>query len=289
MLKPVGPAKGWLVERCHLNQPRKFNPAPVAEYQGDPKEAFWCFDEEMAVATHNYKADQPGKLPQLLGVVSDDMLLADGCGDPVTPRFIPEADGVTFHLKTAFMDFVPGDANHNQNAARWTYLPAGSRLGRASGGGPIRLQRIVGPVIQTGSNAFQFAMNCVNSTEDKRNFDVWVRASHPGDEKYKSMVQQAAIRVPRNTEGEEQHITFPAIPDQKVGTKPIKLDASSSAGMKVHYYVLEGPAEVHDDTLKFTPIPARAKFPVKVTVVAWQHGRLVEPKAKNDGTGDANV
>jgi hypothetical protein len=29
---------------------------------------------------------------------------------------------------------------------------------------------------------------------------------------------------------------------------------------------------VEGDTLKFTPIPPRAKFPVKVTVVAWQHG-----------------
>jgi hypothetical protein len=36
--------------------------------------------------------------------------------------------------------------------------------------------------------------------------------------------------------------------------------------------VLEGPAEVDGDTLKFTPIPPRAKFPVKVSVVAWQHG-----------------
>jgi hypothetical protein len=32
--------------------------------------------------------------------------------------------------------------------------------------------------------------------------------------------------------------------------------------------------------LKLTAIPPRAKFPVKVTVVAWQYGRSVEPLLK---------
>jgi hypothetical protein len=48
----------------------------------------------------------------------------------------------------------------------------------------------------------------------------------------------------------------------------------------VYYYVREGPAEVRGDTLVFTPIPPRSKFPVKVTVVAWQWGRSVEPKVQ---------
>jgi hypothetical protein len=271
-LKPIDPTQGWLVQRWHLNQPRSVKPAPFAKYSGDPKEAFWCFDKEMALATQNYLAGQPGKLPQLLSITSDDQPAGDGCGEPVEPRFIPDADGVTFHLKTAFMDFVPGDTNHNQNAARWAYSPAGTRLGHATGGGPIQLHKIVGPAIQTGPDTFQFAMNRVNSTADGRNFDIWVWASHPGDAKFKSMVQQAMIRVPQNTEGVEQHITFPAIQDQKAGTKSLKLDATSDAGTKVYCYVLEGPAEVDGDFLKFTKIPPRAKFPVKVTMVAWQHG-----------------
>jgi hypothetical protein len=281
-LRPVDPAKGWLVERWHLNQPRKQEPAPVAGYKGDPQEAFWAFDKEMAMATHRYMADQPGKLPQLLSVSDGEMPIGETCGEPVTPRFIPEPDGVTFQLKTAFMGTVPGDATHNGNAARWAYSPAGSKLGHASGGGPIRLQKIVGPAIQTGPNTFEFAMNRVNSTEDGRNFDIWLSASHPGDARYKSMVQQAMIRVPQNTGGRGQTLTFPSIPNQNVGSKSLSLNATSDAGTKVRFYVLEGPAEVDGDTLRFTPIPPRAKFPVKVTVVAWQHGiagriRTAEP------------
>ncbi len=271
-LKPVDPAKGWLVQRWHLNQPRTVEPAPFEKYKGEPKEAFWALDREMAWAIENYQADQPGKIPQLLSVTSDDMPLTNGCGEPVTPRFIPDDDGVTFRLKTAFMDFVPGSASYNQNPARWTSLPAGSKLGHATGGGSIVLHKIVGPVIQTGSNTFQFAMNRINSTEDRRNFDIWVWASHPGDAKYKSIVQQAMIRVPQNTEGAPQKISFPKPSDVTGRTKSLRLDGFSDRGLKVYYYVLEGPAEVEGDILKFTPIPPRAGFPVKVTVVAWQHG-----------------
>ena len=70
------------------------------------------------------------------------------------------------------------------------------------------------------------------------------------------------IRVPQNTVGAEQHITFPTIPDQKAGMKSLKPDAASVAGLKVYYYVLEGPAGMAGDTLKFTPIPLRTQFPV---------------------------
>ena len=48
--------------------------------------------------------------------------------------------------------------------------------------------------------------------------------------------------------------------------------------MPVSYYVREGPAEIDEDILRFTPIPPRAKYPVKITVVAWQYGRSGEPK-----------
>jgi len=48
--------------------------------------------------------------------------------------------------------------------------------------------------------------------------------------------------------------------------------------MPVYYYVQEGPAEIKENKLIFTPIPLRAKYPVKVTVVAWQYGRSTEPK-----------
>jgi hypothetical protein len=81
-----------------------------------------------------------------------------------------------------------------------------------------------------------------------------------------------------NTDGQRQQITFNAITNQKQGTKFIQLKATSDAGVPVHFYVKEGPVLIKGSQLQFTKIPPRAKFPVKVTVVAWQYGRSTEPK-----------
>jgi hypothetical protein len=83
------------------------------------------------------------------------------------------------------------------------------------------------------------------------------------------------------SEGAEPHISFPPLPDQKRGSKSLRLTATSDANAPVYYYVMAGPAEVNGETLVFTKIPPRAKLPIEVTVVAWQWGRNSEPKLKS--------
>jgi hypothetical protein len=115
----------------------------------------------------------------------------------------------------------------------------------------------------------------------KRSGDIWLLASHAGDAEYKSTVQQLNIRIPhRLEEGEGQTISFDKIPDQKRGVKSVQLKAESSVGLPVYVYVKEGPGEVKDGQLVFTKIPPRSKFPVKVTVVAWQCGRPFGARVK---------
>ena len=43
--------------------------------------------------------------------------------------------------------------------------------------------------------------------------------------------------------------------------------------MKVRFFVRSGPAKVVGDDLVFLPVPVRTRWPVKITVVAWQLGR----------------
>jgi len=115
----------------------------------------------------------------------------------------------------------------------------------------------------------------------KRSNEIWLVATHPGDDQYRRAVQQSVLHFPlTNKIGADQHITFPQIPDQRLGTRSIDLNATSDANVPVYYYVREGPAELDGDTLKFTSVPPRAKFPVSVTVVAWQWGRSIDPKLK---------
>ena len=269
-LKLVDPRDGWLVERWHLNQPRKVKPAPVAQYKGNPGEAFWAFDEEMALDTQNYFADQPRKSPQLVGFVQDGQLAPQTeTPQQINLNFEPAADGVTFRLGTTFLDSVPGGS---LNMIRWTALPIGSALGHARKGGPIRLSRVSGPVAQINTNTFRVQWDRFYPAAGQTNSEIWLLAEHPGDSHFKSAAQQALMSLPSFDTGAEQHITFGTIPDQKKNGKALKLHASSDSGRKVYFYVREGPAEILGDTLRFTRIPPRAKFPVKVAVVAWQLG-----------------
>jgi hypothetical protein len=275
-LKPIDPKAGWRVDRWRKDQAPSVAPAPYEKYTGDTKEAFWSFDEEMAQATEAIYAEQRGKKPQLLSVTDGQMPAEKGCGEPVTPQFIPLKDGLSFRLQSAFLDVVPKD---NAKATLWTGLSSGSPLGHATGG-PIALSRIVGPCTQTGPDTFALCFGRAEYTANRRNNDMWIVASHPGDEQYKGMVQQLMVRANPNKDGVPQQITFPEIPDQKPDAKSLKLNASSDAGVPVSYYVREGPVEVEGDTLRFTPIPPRAKFPVKVTVIAWQWGHSTDPKIR---------
>lgn len=276
-LNPVDPAKGWRIDRWRKDLPPTAPAAPFDKYTGNSKEAFWCFDQEMAKATEAYHAVARGKKPQLLSITDLGENPQGGCGEPVKPRFLPENDNLDFKLKAAFIDAVPEDPK-NGNPARWAGVPGGTQLGHASSGGPIRLSRIVGPLEQTGPDSFAVRFSRAEYTENGRNLDLWLWASHPGDKEYKSIVQQCQIRLKKNSEGAEQHITFPEIPDQRAGS--LSLQATSDSGLPVFYYVLEGPVEISGNQLKFLPIPPRAKYPVKVTVVAWQWGRSKDPKVK---------
>lgn len=266
-LTPIDPKDGWRIDRWHKDQSPPVAPAaPYEQYKGDPANAFWCFDEEQARATEARYATSRGKLMQLLGFVQD--------GKPTDRlRFTPGDDGMSFKVGTRFLEKIE-DKNGKEG------LPGGSPLGHATDGGPIILSKIVGPGVVTGPDTVVVRLDRSVYCADGRNNDLWLLASHPGDEKYKSASQPGMVRVNPNKEGASQTITFPPIADQTAGVESLKLPASSNAGLPVQYYVREGPVEVDGDTLKFTSIPPRARFPIKVTVVAWQWGRSVEPKVQ---------
>ncbi len=85
----------------------------------------------------------------------------------------------------------------------------------------------------------------------------------------------------RNTEGATQKITFEPLENKKQGIKEIPLKAYSNSGLPVYFYIQEGPAEIKNGKLVITKIPQKAKFPLKITVVAWQYGRAIEPKIQS--------
>jgi hypothetical protein len=238
----------------------KFEPAPYSQYKGDPNKAYWFFDEETARAAAAFQGDRKKRLRQMLTFVEDGRPLPVAKQGFAPLKFQPEQDGLTFDVEGGFLSEMPPEL-----------IGAGEHLGHAPG--PIMFRVITGPAIQIGPQTFR-----VQFDRGGMGDAIWIQAEHPGDDQYRRAVQPGQMLIPQNlAKGKPQTITFPKIENQKAGVKTIKLKATSNSGLPVDYYVVAGPAEVEGDTLKMTPIPVHSKYPVKVTVTAYQWGRTIEP------------
>ncbi len=270
-LIPIDPRTGWRADRWHPYSEPAAPAAPFRDYTGPRDTSFWYFDGEMARRAEAHYAAARGKAPQLLGFRQDGATVPQAATQAqVTLQFRPLDDGNSFRLEPVFLGTVPGES---PNPSRWTRLPAGSSLGHAPG--PITVTRDTGPVVQTGPDSWTLSFNRTGFDNRRRAGDVWFVATQAGDRTYKAMEQQALLRVPpANTDGRPQAISF-TLPDQvnlRASTGGLQLNATSDSGLPVRYYVREGPAEIDGDRLRFTDIPVRAKWPMRITVVAWQYG-----------------
>ena len=264
-LIPVEAKNGWLADRWRKNEKPTAEAASYDKYKGDRNHAFWYFDKEMADATEKYYANERGKTEQYIGFEQKGKLITFNPKSHVRmfPSFQPEADGVTFHLKAVYTDTLRNEYSKEHSTR------------------PIRMSRICGPVEVVNDTTFTVRFYRMGLDNPKRTGGICLMASVKQDHKYRSAVQQVEIRIPyRNKEGIPQRIIFPKLSDVKASVKEISLNGTADSGLPVYYYVKEGPAEIKGDKLVLTKIPPRAKFPVKVTVVAWQYGRSGEPKVQ---------
>ena len=110
----------------------------------------------------------------------------------------------------------------------------------------------------------------------------YIAARQNGTDTIRNSVQPCGVKIQKNNSGLAQKITFEKIPDVKAGTISIQLAAKSDSGLPVKYFVRAGPAVVQGDQLVFRPIPPRAKFPLAVTVAAWQFGRSCDVPVKTE-------
>ena len=96
----------------------------------------------------------------------------------------------------------------------------------------------------------------------------------------------------RNTQGAEQPISFPEIPDQKVGTESLKLNATSDANLPVHCFIREGPRKL--TAIRSTINADGADVSVFTVATPDAQGRVV-PVAQNkinfniEGAGNGEI
>ncbi len=257
---------GWLTDPVFPGPPQH-KAAAWPEFKGDPYLAFWHIDEEMAYANEIYGAARKGKKLQAVTFV-------DAQGKAQQPMWLqsveaqPLNDGLDFRVTGEFVKETPPELS----------VPLKQTLGHAPG--PIQFRLIggwAGGGEQTGPDTFR-----VN--HDRFYFSrPWdsliVMAWHPGDEQFAYAEQPCAIQLPDlKKAGKEQHITFALLSDIEVGSRGVTLEAASDAGLPVRFTVIEGPAEISSGNhLEIHSPPPRSKWPVRVTVAAWQAGRAVDP------------
>ena len=260
-LNPIEKKSGWLTDTGGM-EPDHFDPAFYSLYKGDPKKAYWFFDEEMARAAVKFCGDRKKREKQMPTFVQDGKILPVTKSGYVDIPFKPENDGKTFKLDGGFLTEVPDGL-----------VDSGTKLNHA----PAKFSYSVtcGPVYQVGENTFQIRF-------DRQAFKTpTIQLIQDGNEQFRRALQPGKLTIQaKNSVGKPQLITFPQIAEQKFGVKGLKLNASSDSGLSVHYYVKTGPAVVANNKLIFTGIPPRSKFPVKVTVVAWQYGRTIESQVQ---------
>ena len=259
-LREINPESGWLTD-LKLLTPSDHPPAPYTHYSGDLSLAFWHFDQEMAEATESYRTEAKGKRDQRITFIQDGKPLPAEWIE--TLKFEPLEDGLTVKVQAGFLSETPAGV-----------AGAGKPLGHASA--PIHFSLIGGwrgGGEQTGPDTFRLHPDHLGPTDN-----LMILAYQEGDRNYAWAEQPAQIKYPvKNTLGQPQKITFPAIADQPANTQKIPLTATSDSGLPVEYYVERGPAVIDGSNLKILPLPPRAKYPVKVTVVAYQWGRTIAP------------
>ena len=282
-LRAVDPSKGWLVDRWRRDETPRAHAAPHSSYSGDKNDAFWCFDEETARATETRHASgRGGKITELGFIQNGGFVPISNTHAGTELTFQPETDGITFQLDSDFITPLPKDpptATKDKRPPPTRVTPVAAAEGSHAAGKPA-ISRIIGPVVPTESGTFQISLDWMFPATNGKPIETWFLTSHSGNSGFKGVVRQAMMRVQPCAEGTDQTLTFPEIPDQHAGAEPIALTVTSGGCLPVSYYVREGPAVIRGGQLHLTPLPPRAKHPVKITVVAWQFGRPSPPAVK---------
>ena len=265
-LKPVVLADGYLAD------------LPVPGHENNPVSSFaktapteravpWYFDAEQAkqaqaFAAINWQAET--QLPAYVDDQGQDLPHTfNGITSLKTANF--EADGITFTVRGRLLDQIPAN-----------FVGAGDKLAKAPGSPEV--EWLCGPIEPLGGGRFRIALDRVWLGGGA----TYVALRQAGTANIRGIVQPAGVELKalRIGEGKPQKITFDPIADVKAGTASVPLVATSDAGLPVQFFVQAGPAIIRDGQVVLTAIPPRSRYPVEVTVVAWQWGRSSEPKVK---------
>ncbi|MFY7900705.1 MAG: hypothetical protein ACOVNY_11020 [Chitinophagaceae bacterium] len=259
LLNTVDLNKGW-VAGLPLPGAVKLEPTLYKNALGDEKYFPWYFTKQQATDAIQLSSVNFNRKPQIAAFANDQ-------GEPVgftrgivwPIPYTTVDDGVTFNLNATFLKAIPD-----------TFLQKGTPLGHNNNQPQIIL--LCGNAKHIKGNTFQLT--------PERSFKAsatYFIIRQEGDAKYRTCIEPGQLVVMPNDKGLVQQINFTPLKNITATTKQIQLQATSTSGMPVSFFVKSGPAKIENNHLIIKAIPPKTKFPVKVTVIAYQWGRSKEP------------
>lgn len=260
-LKPVSLQDGVL---AHLPLPGRNDISIQAHAAVAPMDRArpWFFDESTARAAQVF-SDKDWSARSAMPMIA---AVSNCVVDPFSFNSVTTLDVATdgeFAVNPFLLDRVPA-----------AFQGAGAKLARPASE-PVA-EWVCGPYAPMGGGRFRIALDRTWKT-GAASYMAVRQDAEPG---IRFGVQPVMVRLFENIEGAKQTIRFDPISDVKSGTQSVTLHAASDAGLCVRFFVVSGPAIVRGNQLEFTRIPPRSKFPIEVTVAAWQWGRHSDPKIK---------
>ena len=271
VLKPISAESGWLLDSAAFGRPEN-TPVMYKDYKGDPAKAYWYVDKELATYCQNHTEVELAKKPQQINFYPDGGApLPKGGTYSFSPTFL--SDGETFKVQASYIDTLTGS----------DLYPPGTMLGNSEM--PINYRVTSGALVQVGPDTFKIRLHVGPIIPQGNPWEPTLVAYTLGNAEYRPTERPAHVNISIvNTQGAPQNIIFHSVPDQKTSSKsPIPLLAKASSGLPVEYFMVSGPAEIAADgkSLVLTQIPVRSKYPIQVTVGAFQWGRSIDPKIQS--------
>lgn len=254
---------GWLTD-INLLSASKYAPAPFLNYKGDPSLAFWHMDEDLAKAVHGFPKLYGGQKDQRVSFVQDNKTLPASWITDLS--FHPNNDGNSVTLRGAYLTETPAGVAGSGKPLKHAHQKLQFFLIGGWGGGGK----------QINDSVFQIHYDHFGISRYTNNLQVMLYSL--GNQDFKYAEQAGQVKFPEtNTVGRPQTIHFSAFNQITKHQHHIPLVASSDAGLPISFFIRSGPAEIRGNELVLTTIPPRSKYPLKITVVAYQWGRNQEP------------